>query len=93
LISYETYAHINDEIHCEKHGRIDVKGIAYPVSTYRVVDLLERLETRQQSVQTELPHLKLNLEAGLMSADERREAAEVSQHALERLSNSTTGES
>ena len=38
LISYETFANIKDEILCEEEGQIDVKGIAYPVATYRVVD-------------------------------------------------------
>ncbi len=32
LISYETFAHVRDEIHCEEHGHIRVKGIAYPVA-------------------------------------------------------------
>ena len=28
LISYETFAHVKDEIHCQQHGHIRVKGIA-----------------------------------------------------------------
>ena len=39
LISYETFAHVKDEIHCEPRGEIRVKGLAYPVATYGVVDL------------------------------------------------------
>lgn len=34
LISYETFVHVKDEIHCEERGHIHVKGIAYPVATY-----------------------------------------------------------
>jgi class 3 adenylate cyclase len=37
LISYETYMHVRDEIRCEERGRIQVKGIAYPVATYEAV--------------------------------------------------------
>jgi class 3 adenylate cyclase len=43
VISYETYAHVQDEIHCEEHGNIRVRGIAYPITTYRVVDLKTNL--------------------------------------------------
>ena len=33
LISYETFALIRDQIHCEEQGEVEVKGIAYPVAT------------------------------------------------------------
>src|SRR5919107_344458 len=39
LISYETYAHVKDEVACEGMGHIQVRGIAYPVATFRVIDL------------------------------------------------------
>ena len=38
LISYETYAHVKDQVHCEEGDKIKVKGIAHPVVTYQVVD-------------------------------------------------------
>ena len=40
-ISYETYAHVRDRIDCIEQGQISVKGIAYPVATYRALDLRE----------------------------------------------------
>jgi len=43
LISYETFAHVKDEISCEEVGKM---GIAYPVTTYRVVDDFETLACR-----------------------------------------------
>jgi class 3 adenylate cyclase len=36
LISYETHAHVKDEIYCEEHGPIRVKGIACPIAPYGV---------------------------------------------------------
>src|SRR5918994_938680 len=39
LISYETFAHVKNELHCEERGRIQVKGIAHPIATYGVVAL------------------------------------------------------
>ena len=35
LISYETYAHVKEDVKCEPAGKIQVKGIAYPITTYQ----------------------------------------------------------
>jgi hypothetical protein len=88
LISYETHAHVKDVVHCEEHGHLDVKGIAYPVTTYRVVDLYENLGEGNQAIRAKLPHLQLDVDVPLMSAEERREAAAVLLEAMERLSES-----
>ena len=85
LISYETFAHVRDEILCEEHGNIRVRGIAYPVTTYRVVDLKSSLSTDETTIRAELPHLKVEIEPRLMSAKEREEAASTLRQALDRL--------
>lgn len=36
LLSFETHAYVKDQIICEEFGQLDVKGIAYPVSSFRV---------------------------------------------------------
>jgi PAS domain S-box-containing protein len=86
VISYETHAHVQDEIHCEEHGAIQVRGIAYPVTSYRVIDLKTKLATEEAAIRTELPHLRLELEPHLMSAAERGQAAAALRGALARLS-------
>jgi len=43
LVSYETHALIKSHIKCEKHGTTTVKGIAYPVQIYQVIDSFENL--------------------------------------------------
>ena len=85
LISYETFAQVKGEIQCEEQGRIQVRGIAYPVAIYRVVDLRANIATRAQPVRAELPHLKLHAEPGLMSAEERAEATRALGDLLEQL--------
>lgn len=85
LISYETFAQVKDTIDCEELGHVHVKGIAYPVATYRVVDLKENLDRTRGIVRTELPHLKLEAEPELMSADERDQAAAALRDTLDRL--------
>ena len=81
LISFETYAHVKDDVRCEERGRVQVKGIAEPVATYAVIGLqqgLEKADTR---------HLKLELEVDRMSDGERKAAADALRHALGLLEN------
>lgn len=86
LISYETQAHVKDQVQCEEHGQMDVKGMAYSVAAYRVIDLYERLDSAERPIHAELPHFQLDIQLGEMSDDERREAAAALSSALERLS-------
>jgi adenylate cyclase len=86
LISYETYAHVSKDILCEEHGQISVKGLAYPVATYRVVDSYARLEATRRVLREELPSLKLDIDFDAMSPEQREKAAEVLKKALDQLS-------
>jgi class 3 adenylate cyclase/phosphoglycerate-specific signal transduction histidine kinase len=86
LISYETYAHVRDQIHCEERGQISVKGIAHPVSTYQVVDTYAHLAAERGLIHEERPSLRLDLDLDAMSADDRSHAAAVLREALDRLS-------
>jgi class 3 adenylate cyclase len=90
LISYETYAHVKDLVHCEERDEISVKGVAHPVTTYQVVDLREDLGEGMQLIRAKLPHFQLDLDMTLMSPDEQREALAVLLDSVERLSNSST---
>ena len=85
LISYETFAQVKDAIHCEERGHIQVRGIAYPVATYRVIDLKTNLVVKAEAISAELPHLRLQAEPGLMSAEERCEAVKTLRELLDRF--------
>ncbi|MCU0848306.1 MAG: adenylate cyclase [Spirochaetes bacterium] len=50
LISNETYSLVKDEIECLKKDSVNVKGIAYPVQTYQVIDLKENLKKEKQEL-------------------------------------------
>jgi class 3 adenylate cyclase len=86
LISFETHANVRDRIHCEERGHISVKGIAYPVATYQVVDAYENLGTERLFIHEERPNLRLDLNLEAMSAGDRGHAANVLREALNRLS-------
>ena len=76
LISFETYAHVKDDVRCEERGHVQVKGIAQPVTTYAVVGLKKDVE------QAGTAHLRLELDADRMSDDERKAAADALRRAL-----------
>ena len=85
LISFETYAHVKDDVHCEERGRVQVKGIAEPVATYAVIGLHQDLEKASTH------HLKLELQVDRMSGDERKAAADALRRALGLLENDEQG--
>jgi PAS domain S-box-containing protein len=85
LVSFETYALVKDEIHCEEQGEIRVKGIAYPVATYRVVDLKANRPGEPQPIHTDLPHLRLDAEPARMTAEQRAAAVAALRDAADRL--------
>jgi hypothetical protein len=85
LISFETYAHVKDEMRCEERGHVQVKGIAQPVATYAVVGLKEDAE------QAGTAHLRLELDSDRMSNDERKAAADALRRALELLEKGAQG--
>jgi PAS domain S-box-containing protein len=85
LISYETYAHVKDEISCEEVGRIRVKGFADPITTYRVIDDFQAIAHEGEAIAIRLPHISINVDPRRMNATEQEEARQLLQKALERL--------
>ncbi len=90
LISYETFAHVQDEILCEEHSKIEVKGIAYPLTTYQVVALRESLGATNQPIRTNLPHFQLEVDSSSMSPEELSNALAALQDSVEKLSKLST---
>ncbi len=86
LISYETFSQVRDEIACEEQGAIQVKGIAYPVATYKVLDSYERLGRQSRRIREEGANVKLDIDLDAMTPEERSEAAEVLRQALDLVS-------
>jgi adenylate cyclase len=76
LISFETYALVKDDVWCEEHGHVRVKGIADTVATYAVVG--PKLQSEQQGT----AHLRFEIDPERMSDDERKMAAEALRRAL-----------
>jgi adenylate cyclase len=86
LISYETHAHVKDQIHCEARGHIRVKGIAHPVVVYEAIDLIENIAPCNRPLNADLPHFRLQFDPRHMSAEEQHEAQRFLRDALARVS-------
>jgi len=86
LVSYETYANVRDRIYCEEYGRITVKGIAYPVATYRVIDTYENLGRERRHFHEEHSNVKVDIDFEAMTIDDRGPAADILRRALRLLS-------
>ena len=63
LISKETYALIKDKIACERKEEITAKGVPYPVQTYQVIDLHEKVKEFENQINANYQgfSLKVNL--------------------------------
>jgi class 3 adenylate cyclase/HAMP domain-containing protein len=86
LISYETYAHVKDKIQCKESGSINVKGIAYPVETYHVIDLYDNLAAERNIVREHMPNMTIDFNLGTMTTADRRKAAGALRRVLTELS-------
>lgn len=85
LISYETYALINDQIRREEKGSIQIKGPAYPVASYGTIGSHKGLGQHRRRIWEQRPNVKLDLALDAMTPDERAEAVEVLRKALQML--------
>lgn len=86
LVTYETYAHVRDELECIEAESVQVKGIAYPVSTFEVVGLRSHhSKSTKPQLHTELPHLSLTADISKMSPEERSTAAKLLSSVADKL--------
>jgi hypothetical protein len=66
-------------------GTVEIRGIAYPVETYKVIDLVENLPEINSILQTDLPGLVLEADFDRMTKEQRDEALEVLHEAIRRI--------
>jgi len=90
LISYETYAHVKDQIDCEERGQIKVKGINAPVTTFQVGDLFENLDAEIRPIRALQPNFSMDLNITGLGPQERSEVLNVLKDATLRLEQAST---
>ena len=85
LISQDTYTLIREKIECVKKEEVKVKGIAYPVQTYQVVDFIDNLKKRNEKIQSRLDGFKISLDLKKMSSVEKDHVKEILGEAMKML--------
>jgi PAS domain S-box-containing protein len=85
LISQDTFSLIKDEIACKPKQEITVKGIAYPIMTYSVVDLIETLEKEREHIQAHLKGFNLSIDFERLNYSDKLYAREMLQKAISKL--------
>ena len=62
FISEDTYLHVRSEINCSKNNTIKVKGVSYPVQTYKVEGLMMEPADQFGLTEHQIPGLSLILD-------------------------------
>jgi class 3 adenylate cyclase len=79
LISYETFALVQDEIECKEMGHISVKGISYPIATYLVAGRRDRAADR---ILEKVRGLSVDIDLSAMTDSDRQTAESLPEQAL-----------
>lgn len=85
LISQDTFSLIKDVIACKPKQEIRVKGIAYPIMTYSVLDLLEALHREQEHIQAQLSGFNLSIDFDKLNYADKLYVREMLQKAIGKL--------
>ena len=85
LVSGDTFALVKDRFLCEPVGEIKVKGIAYPIRSYRVVGPRDGSRPEARLVRESHEGFRLLLDPGLLSAEDVSAAREALRRALRTL--------
>ena len=82
LISEDTFSLIKEVIQCEPNEEISVKGIAYPVSTYTVLDLIETIQEEQEHIKAQLKGFNLSIDFHKLNYSDKLYAREMLEKAM-----------
>ena len=85
LISQDTYVLVREEIACEKKDEIKVKGLAYPVQTYQVIDLISELKSRKEKIEAALKGFNLSIDFDKLNYADKLYVRELLSKAINKL--------
>lgn len=85
LISQDTFSLIKEKIACRPKSEITVKGIAYPVRTYTVIDLLETLQKEREHIKAQLEGFNLAIDFDKLNYSDKLYVREMLQKAMAKL--------
>jgi hypothetical protein len=72
-------------VRCEPNEKITVKGIAYPIKTYTVLDLIETIQEEQEHIRAQLKGFKLSIDFQKLNYNDKLYAREMLEKAMSQL--------
>jgi adenylate cyclase len=85
LISEDTFSLIKDVVRCESNEEITVKGIAYPIKTYTVLDLIDTIHEEQEHIKAKLKGFNLSIDFQKLGYTDKLYAREMLEKAMAQL--------
>ena len=85
LISHNTYGLIKGEIHCEMKEELKLKGQAYPIQTYEVVNTIAGIKSQEEKLRTELEGFNIVIDFKKLNYSNRLLAKEILERAISKL--------
>jgi len=82
LISEDTFSLIKEVIQCEANEEIAVKGIAYPIKTYTVLDLIDTIEEEKEHIKAQLKGFNLSIDFHQLDDSDKLYAREMLEKAM-----------
>jgi len=82
LVSEDTFSLIKDVIAGQPEEKIMVKGIAYPVMTYTVLDLIETIQEEQEHIKAQLKGFNLSIDFQKLDYSDKLYAREMLEKAM-----------
>ena len=82
LVSEDTFSLIKDVIAAEPGDTITVKGIAYPIMTYTVRDLIETIQQEQEHIKAKLKGFNLSIDFEKLDYTDKLYAREMLEKAI-----------
>jgi hypothetical protein len=85
LISNETYSYVDDTIRCEEAEKISVKGIAHPITTYKVIEAIDSQSDSSAEPNLNPHQISTNIDPSKMTDEERQQTREALEDALRKF--------
>lgn len=88
LISENTYSLIQDQVKCVLVNEVKVKGMAYPIMTYNVVDFFDAINKKEEEIHARIAGFDLSIEFNKLQDNEKKYAREMLEKAILKLQES-----
>ena len=85
LISEDTFSLVKDVIKCKVGGKINVKGFAYPINTYIVIDEREKITENKDQINAQLTGFNLSINYDELNYSDKIYAKEMLLKAMSKL--------